>query len=226
MSEDHTRIEAHKVILAASSNFFRDLLKQSHHPHPLLYLRGVRGVHLSAVVDFMYLGEVNVVQEELNDFLKAAEELQLKGLTGTGEVIDDSMDEIKDNTNKMQKSVFDNKIIIPKTEDPDQEHINFKDEENQFGVIQTRELVQFNAAEMKTTTYYEELDDTIDSMMIKSDGVWKCTQCEKIFKVKTRLRDHIEVHIDGVTHPCNQCGKQFRSRNSLKNHNSVFHKQC
>ena len=36
---------------------------------------------LQAVLDFMYHGEVNVAQEELNSFLAVAEELQVKGLT-------------------------------------------------------------------------------------------------------------------------------------------------
>ena len=85
MSEDHTRIEAHKVVLAASSCFFRELLKQSQQPHPLLYYRGVKGVHLSAILDFMYLGEVKIAQQDLDKFLKSAEELQLKGLTGSEE---------------------------------------------------------------------------------------------------------------------------------------------
>ena len=36
---------------------------------------------LVAVLDFMYQGEVNVAQEELNTFLQIAEELKIKGLT-------------------------------------------------------------------------------------------------------------------------------------------------
>ena len=33
------------------------------------------------ILDFMYHGEVNVAQEELNSFLSVAEELRVKGLT-------------------------------------------------------------------------------------------------------------------------------------------------
>ena len=35
-SEDGHQIEAHKVILAASSPFFQNLLKRNRHPHPLI----------------------------------------------------------------------------------------------------------------------------------------------------------------------------------------------
>ena len=49
--------------------------------HPLLYLKGVKYTDLVSVLDFMYHGEVNVAQEELNSFLAVAEDLQVKGLS-------------------------------------------------------------------------------------------------------------------------------------------------
>jgi len=75
------QIQAHKLILSACSPFFRTILKQNPHQHPLLYLKGVEFVHLQDVLNFMYHGEVNVAQEELNSFLSVAEDLQVKGLT-------------------------------------------------------------------------------------------------------------------------------------------------
>merc|ERR1712037_453254 len=53
----------------------------SAHGHPLLYLRGVKFQDLQSVLNFMYHGEVNVAQEELNSFLAVTEELRVKGLT-------------------------------------------------------------------------------------------------------------------------------------------------
>jgi len=75
------QIQAHKVILSACSPFFRTILKRNKHEHPLLYLNGVKYVDLVAVLNFMYHGEVNVAQEELNSFLAVAEDLKVKGLT-------------------------------------------------------------------------------------------------------------------------------------------------
>jgi len=78
---DDDQIQAHKVILSACSPFFRTILKRNRHEHPLLYLKGVKYADLVAVLNFMYHGEVNVAQEELNSFLSIAEDLQVKGLT-------------------------------------------------------------------------------------------------------------------------------------------------
>merc|ERR1712106_417234 len=78
---DDEQIQAHKVILAACSTFFRTVLRRNRHEHPLLYLKGVKYIDLVAVLNFMYHGEVNVAQEQLNDFLSIAEDLKVKGLT-------------------------------------------------------------------------------------------------------------------------------------------------
>jgi len=75
------QLQAHKLILSACSPFFKEILKLNPHQHPLLYLKGVNFNDLMAVLNFMYHGEVNIAQEELNSFLAAAEDLQVKGLT-------------------------------------------------------------------------------------------------------------------------------------------------
>jgi len=78
---DDNQVQAHKVILSACSPWFRNVLRKNPHQHPLLYLKGVKYQELISVLNFMYQGEVNVAQEELNSFLAVAEDLRVKGLT-------------------------------------------------------------------------------------------------------------------------------------------------
>ena len=66
--EDGQQVEAHKVILTASSPFFDNLLKKNRHPHPLIYMKGVKFEDLLSIVDFLYCGEANVYQENLDSF--------------------------------------------------------------------------------------------------------------------------------------------------------------
>ena len=82
--EDGQQIGAHKVVLASSSPFFMELLKKTMHPRPLIYMRGLRSEDFLAIMDFLYYGEANVLQENLDSFLALAEELRLKGLSGGG----------------------------------------------------------------------------------------------------------------------------------------------
>ena len=77
--EDGSQVEAHKFVLAASSPVFQNLLRRKKHDRPLIYMRGMKSQDLQAIVDFLYCGETNVFEEDLDSFLTIAEELQLKG---------------------------------------------------------------------------------------------------------------------------------------------------
>ena len=102
--EDGKVLEAHKVILAEFSPFFRNVLKMNKHPHPFIYLKGVQMRELASVVDFLYFGEVRVLEEDLEAFLALAAELQLKVLDD----IDDMQTAEDANTNtKMQTAEDD-----------------------------------------------------------------------------------------------------------------------
>ena len=80
--EDGQQMEAHKITLASSSPFFKKILQKSKHPHPLIYLRGFQSKDVMSILDFLYFGEANIFEEDLDSFLAIAEEIQLKGLTG------------------------------------------------------------------------------------------------------------------------------------------------
>ncbi|XP_023320020.1 protein tramtrack, beta isoform isoform X32 [Eurytemora carolleeae] len=99
--DDSSQIQAHKVILSACSPFFRNVLRKNPHQHPLLYLKGVKYKEMLSVLNFMYMGEVNVAQEELNSFLAVAEDLRVKGLTqNNAESGDKTKAESKSNSNR------------------------------------------------------------------------------------------------------------------------------
>ena len=59
--EDGEQFEAHKVILAASSSFFQNLLRRNKDQrHPFIFMRGVTSQSMLSIVDFIYSGEVSV----------------------------------------------------------------------------------------------------------------------------------------------------------------------
>jgi hypothetical protein len=77
-----TQVKAHKVILSACSTTFKAILKEAPSPHPIIVLWDVEAKDLSAILDFMYNGQVDIRQEDLESFLAAAGKLQVQGLTG------------------------------------------------------------------------------------------------------------------------------------------------
>ncbi|XP_044739531.1 protein tramtrack, beta isoform isoform X2 [Chrysoperla carnea] len=80
---DNGLIKCHKVVLSACSNYFENILIQNPCQHPTIVLKDMKCREVQSLVDFMYKGEVNVTQEELPHLLKAAEGLQIRGLSGS-----------------------------------------------------------------------------------------------------------------------------------------------
>ena len=71
----------------------------------------------------------------------------------------------------------------------------------------------------------EELEKKMDQMM-KSEGAKKfqCLTCGKISSKRSHMREHIEIHFEGLNFPCHICDKPFTSRASLRNHHTM--KRC
>ena len=105
--EEDVQIQAHRVILTASSPFFSGVLKRSKHSHPMIYMRGMKARELVAIVDFIYHGEANIYQEDLDGFLALAEELQLKGLErAKDKTLDTYQEQRRPKQSKLQRKPF------------------------------------------------------------------------------------------------------------------------
>lgn len=75
-----TSVRAHKVVLSACSPFFQRIFSENPCKHPVIVLKDFNGWEVQAIVDFMYKGEISVIQEQLQSLIKAAESLQVRGL--------------------------------------------------------------------------------------------------------------------------------------------------
>ena len=65
VSDDQKMMSAHKLVLSASSPYFKHILTNNKHSHPLLCLDGVSSGELQCVLDYIYQGEVLIYQEQL-----------------------------------------------------------------------------------------------------------------------------------------------------------------
>ena len=225
--EDGQQVEAHKVVLAASSPFFQNLLRRSKHTHPLIYMRGVKSDDLLAIVDFIYHGETNIEQENLDAFLIIAEELKLKGLTGADKGSTEDENYIDPMEPVVQPKQFnESKITSMKTAPTDQQIESYSDYTDEENISDNKTLM---LTKMVFSGDLQDLDEKIKSMWVlnKKGGqnIYKCQVCGKEGKFNSQIRDHIEAnHIEGVSHTCTLCEKKFRSRNSLRVHKYANHK--
>ena len=223
--EGGQQMDVHKVVLLASSPFFLNILKKNKHPHPLIYMRGVRSETLMAMVDFFYQGEANVHQENLDSFLVLAEELQLKGLR---ENLTDTEPETPWEPATQHQ--------WPKTRLISKQNPLGKDVLPENELLETaNEKVVAITDHTTNNTHIESLKNQVKSMMILSEKADPyssktgekariCKVCEKEGNI-TNIMNHIEAkHIVGISVPCGLCGKSFKTRNSLSYHQYVFHK--
>ena len=213
--EDGQQLEAHKAILATSSPFFDNLLKKNKHPHPLIFMRGVNYDDLAAIIDFLYVGEANVYQEHLENFLSFAEDLQLKGLTKST-----SPDKSKD---PLGGQITAHRQIKPVAATVMCEEV-FSDENNRKHFGESDNTIALPAS-YNTRGDFQELDEQIKSMMGQSQNTLPNGRKKKVCKVCEKegdyrvIKDHIEAkHIEGVSIPCNSCDKIFRCRAFLQTH--------
>ena len=170
-------------------------------------------------MDFLYCGEANVFQENLESFLAIAEELQLKGLMGK---MDEKVDELSVNENPLAtlaEPLVDTNSKIPanqfKRQKPNSRILQA--EENRTVVIPGNSSGDFEELEERVRSLMEKSLNTLANGHQKADI---CKVCGKEGK-GTAIKDHIEAnHLEGIVIPCNLCDKTFRSRNAIRIHNN------
>merc|ERR1712226_144076 len=69
---DKKEFEAHRMVLSAASSFFKGLLRNIKHVHPVIYLKGLEAKTIMAMLDFVYNGAVNIPEEDFNEFFAMA----------------------------------------------------------------------------------------------------------------------------------------------------------
>ena len=226
--EDGQQLEAHKIILAATSPVFQKILEGNKHPHPLIYLRRVHFQQLVHIFDFLYHGEANVHQKDLESFLALAEELKLKGLKdknvdGKKKFTSDS----KCPTNDTIEAETLNPIAVVSFEDPTPK-------------TKVPEESLPKPLRIKSDDGLLTLDEMVSSLMEKSENMisngkgkqggmpqqkraFVCKVCGKEGQ-SGNIRSHIEAnHINGISVPCANCDKNFSTRKALQKHKNRHH---
>ena len=228
--EDGQQMEAHKVILAASSPFFDEIFQRIKHPYPLIYLRGFKSEDFVAILDFLYFGEAKVYQENFDSFLAIAEELKLKGLTGQAAGTDLAQEEEKPFISTPVKNIKekltngDNVSNSPAHNASSVERVS-----GTHAAIPKQICGDLKALEEKVKSLMERSQNMVPAGtqacgIPKQDKAFICKVCGKEGH-STNIRHHIEAnHLEGISIPCNFCDKDFGSRASLSMHKSRVHK--
>ena len=211
VSDDEIQIPAHKLVLSACSSFFKGILRKNSHTNSLIYLCGVDSQNLGFILDYIYQGEVQIYQEQLDPFLNIAQKLKIEGLLSSNQVEqDDQVEEVYSDQSFFD--LHDENVDVKLS--PKAQQRNRKE----TIISQVATVEKFPISDMN------EVDQKIEELTQRIDGIWTCKACGKTTPRKQLLGWHIETHLENLSFPCQQCDKTFRSRNALKIHCHRNHK--
>ena len=141
-------------------------------------------------MDYIYQGEVQIYQTELDYFLEVAQRLKIEGLPSAEDI---------ENANE---DSFHLKIEL--TEQEEVEGIEERSVHSEKSLV---------------ITDMAEVEGKIQQLIERKEGSHHCLACDYRSSHTGHIREHVERHIEGLQYPCQFCQKTFKSKSSLRTHN-------
>ena len=249
VSDDEVFVNAHRIVLSSASNFFQGILRKSTHSSPLIYLAGIDSSILNFIVDFMYVGEIQLLNDDVEKFLKTAKLLKIEGLgafRNDYEIIQEGDFKIEELDSK--ESVSLDSLNVEDEEDESgggneefhlEEQLNVPKEDGQL--MDTAKLcdedineknqdiksLKHQAPRKGYKTGYLTLDSiskaAIDKLIDYEGELWICKMCGRTAKQVGQIRQHAEIHMTNLSFPCQECDESFSTRKKLAYHMQKIH---
>jgi len=244
---DDDQIEAHKVVLSAASPFFQNILKRNLHNHPLLYIRGTTKKRVEALLKFIYSGETNVAQEDLEEFMNLARSLQVQGLNTTEDEMEEEEAAAKEEVPIVQVEMKNKPAGAKAAKNRKQNRrvmkieinapINYVENVSDFTEEGAHDIVKnylepetpkmksvSQSADLILNTSLSEYEEQRESLIIKTEsGNWKCQECPYEKKPLGHVREHVEKHIKGFALRCDLCDQTFSYKRMIRVHKRKVH---
>jgi hypothetical protein len=193
--DDNRQVKAHKVVLSSSSPVLEQILIANPHQHPLIYLHKVKYSCLQSLIKYIYLGQTEVAESELQDFMSIAEELEVEGLKG-----------------KFQKAI-------------EHEHDGtIQDISEECTMKNTTSTSALQTDLISTESELEALDqhnevNLEERLEAKNDeNGLQCNKCFKLFSNIRNWQHHaVSKHL-GLRFPCDNCEYKGTTKSNLKRH--------
>ena len=240
--DGNQQFKVHKLIIAASSQIFKEMLISYNNSRPLIYLRGITPSDLNAIIDFIYFGEANVYQEDLDRFLALAEEFKVKGLFGKSQSESQSRTEevtfiaeeqekvetkikqrknthIQSNSSRYQQRVQQfSSISYPEAEQiniiaKEQENFNVNSKHNDVTIGHSNNLINQRVVKQEKNTEMSKGGDT----ETKETSIQQTLS--EMEELDQTINSMVKKRVSGWT--CKVCGKVSVKKDNLKKHTEV-----
>ena len=218
---DGYEVGAHKTIISASSQFFREVIRKSKHVNPYIYLKGVSKETLETMIKFIYVGEATARTDNLENLVEAGNELKIFG------IMEDPIATQNCGSNKKETKM--------KSVDKKYNAVHSKQNDTDLSDNSAADFVKMEQYELELEEEDESKDESArwlkeikKRITVHTDDsgneIHMCNVCNREFSNLRYTKLHIETHLEGFSHKCKFCDVVKRTKKSLWYHKSKYHK--
>ena len=245
---DDQQIRAHRVILSSYSTFFNNVFVKNCQPNLLLYLKDISHKQLEQIIEFIYTGQCEVKEEELQPFMDTANDLKIlylmnneqTQLTNEAPTSYKTKKEIHNSTEILNEPTIRNKDFDIRHSDKRNSEGNFNDESviymnSILSIVKEDVDIEVNDHELSINTDSKKNTRAIDFTRKKYNkhiengkkewnvGKFKCSECDYKSKRKSHLRVHVLGVHEGARFHCDICTFSSGFQSALIEHKRTKH---
>merc|ERR1712150_258672 len=206
-SDDQTQFKAHKIVLSACSPVFKKIIDSNPSEHPLIYLRGIQSYEMESILQFMYLGEGKFYHERMREFIKVAQDLEVKEISDGVELpSEEAGDTVEEN---IPEKEIEGDLIEEAPRQAEQKKNSPKRPRSQ--IFNDNKSTQCPECRVEFTTK----SNMVKHYRTKHEGIkYPCNQCDYQATQQSSLQTHIAAkHSDNILQ-CELCDYQTKWRNN------------
>ena len=236
VSEDKKQFKVHKVILSASSSFFRNIICDL--SSPLIYLRGIQSYQIESILQFIYLGKTTIFKDQMINFLDVAKSLEIDEVV---RLFDTDFDNLKDvqgldqtddsdqSVEKVRSSVIkENPMKIYKIGDKfhcKKCDMKFKRKSTARKHIRSVHLGHKYSCEQCNSKFSLRSSLNVHTKALHEGVIYSCNKCSYKARNQSQLYKHVKSVHEGVTYPCDHCNYAASRKDHLKTHMKLMHNE-
>ena len=218
VSDDGKTVEAHKLVLCASSKFLNELLSDTGaNDNAWIYLSGVEHYVLKDMVEFMYTGEIMTPEANMNNLLNLANLLEVENMYQLEpKKLEDTLEEISNSEEQM--NIFSGNVLKMELLND----LMKNNDDREASDLSSLEYDEPNRVKNEIINCKNESSG--EEMLSKTDGLWECVKCEKTFVRKDHAKTHTQIHSkNSRNYTCNICYRAYGTQDVLRNHKNTAH---
>lgn len=239
---DDGQVNAHKLVLAASSTYFRNLFSRMTNAfqYPIIVLREMPVDDLKTIIQFVYHGEVNVPQNRVESLMRCANYLQIDGMASSA----NSLNAILASSSTMSASTLQHQPLLTSSIHPlnttlsathaniattasnnigmNSNHVMMNKSHTQYTHALTAPNIAVNSKQSsrgQNRRNNSQQNNGPDHSNNSGKPRHTCTVCLKTFTHGFTLKRHMELHSTNRSAIyCEVCSKSYSCKDSYLRH--------